>query len=104
MPSFDWIDVTGIITPETLVAVVIAGVFLAAFLWTTVAHVQTYSIFRIFVSGLAFILVIAAGRWSDLSPHWEAWLGTAVLWCVYIGVAAGSVFTWRRIRAGRNSA
>ena len=98
MPDFELSHVTDIITAQTVTAVVIGGLLLAIFLWSTVPHVMAGTVMRIYFCGLAFLAIMGAGRWADLSPHWEAWIGTSLLWSLFLGVAWASILLWRRAR------
>ena len=98
MPNFEWADVTGIITPETLVAIAIGGILVAAFMWQNLPGARRTTFIGLWAIGAAFLLMMAVGRWADLSKHWESWLGTTVLWTVYVGVAHLCVWKWRKWR------
>ena len=102
MPDFDLSHVTDIITAQTVVAVLIGGLMLAAFLWSTLPRVVPGTMLRIFFAGLAFLALMGAGRWSALSPHWEAWIGTSVLWGFFLVVAWATVLVSRRVRRQRH--
>ena len=98
MPDFSFADVLGVITAQTIIAVTFGGLLLAVYLWTVVPRVTAGGVLRTYVVGLAFLALMGAGRWADLSQHWEAWIGAALLWSLFIAVASLAVVLWRRYR------
>ena len=97
MPDFDLADVTGILTPETILAVTGAGVIVGVFLWQMERRVQTHALWMFWLTGISFALVMASGRWAYGSVHWEAWLGAAVLWTIYVGSSTVAIHVWRHV-------
>lgn len=88
-------DVTAIITWHTVPAVLAAGLALAAFLWRTSRHIRGIDIVRGWTIGAAFLAVMGSSRFAQGSQHWEAWVGTGLLWTGYVCVAYASVRLWR---------
>ena len=102
MPDFDLADVLGIISAQTVVAIAIGGLLVAVYLWSTTPRVTTSSLIRVWTIGIAFLAIMGAGRWAALSSHWEAWIGSALLWSLFLGVAQVSIVLSRRYRRWRH--
>jgi hypothetical protein len=95
VPDFELADVTGILTPETVVGVAAAGIVLGVFFWRMERRVQVHALWMLWITGITFALVMASSRWAYGSVHWEAWLGTAVLWTIYVGASTATIHIWR---------
>jgi hypothetical protein len=91
MADLNLSDAMAIITPETVIPVVIVGAALAVFLWRMPARVYAPTLLALWTVGVAFLAVMGAGRWAEGSNHWSAWVGTSVLWTLFIGVGGAVV-------------
>jgi hypothetical protein len=94
-PDFDWADVTGIITPETVIPMLVAGLALGFYFWRAPIRVYSPTIFSLWIIGVAFLSVLGAGRWGIGSKHWEAYIGMSVLWTLFIFTGSVAVVLWR---------
>lgn len=96
MPDFDLNDVVGILTPSTVLAVGICSLALAVYIWRTSYHADSVHLIRGWFIGLAFLAIMAGARFADGSRHWEAWLGTMLLWSEFVWLSALALYGWKR--------
>lgn len=94
-------DPFSVITWQTVLASMIAGLAFGAFLWVTARRLQPALLITLLTAGLSFCACIGLSRAIGTGNVWQVWFGIGVLWTWFVGVAAASVYAWRRLRRDR---
>ena len=85
------------ISPATFVATTVTAAFFAAFLWNTRSRVLPRTILTSWLGAFLFIIICGSGRYFDKSPHWETYIGAALLWTWFCIATTAYVLIWRRV-------
>lgn len=94
-------DPWSVITLQTALASMAAGLAFGWFLWGTTRRVQPAVLITLLTAGLSFCACIGLSRAIGTGNVWQVWFGIAVLWTWFVGVAAATVYVWRRLRRDR---
>ncbi len=81
MPSFQFEDVFGLITPLTILVALVSGLIMG-FFYHRQMKTGVACMYTTYVAGLAFILTMTFAR-SYESDIWENWLGVAILYSLF---------------------
>jgi hypothetical protein len=86
------------VTPNTFIAASIVACVFAAVLWNSLHRTSYFTLFFMWLAGVAFMAFTGVARMCDQSTLWEVYIGLSCLWTWFIAITGLSTWTWRTIR------